>query len=137
MKVSSLVRKCIFYRPELTGKWGPHATKVLRIWNAKMKYINGLMRVVDKNRVIDLLKLTLRIMVIKCQKWLTLCTFCWMQQKISPSLGKTFKCMWKIIFNPYRKCNGLVSNFFDIYPQYLTNSWVQSLSTIPLSARTQ
>ena len=31
LKVSSLAWKCIFYRPELTGKWGPYATKVLRI----------------------------------------------------------------------------------------------------------
>ena len=31
LKVSSLAWKCIFYRPELTGKWEPHATKVLRI----------------------------------------------------------------------------------------------------------
>ena len=28
LKVSSLVRKCVFYRPELTGKWGPHGTEI-------------------------------------------------------------------------------------------------------------
>ena len=28
LKVSSLVRKCVFYRPELTGKWGPHRTEI-------------------------------------------------------------------------------------------------------------
>ena len=28
LKVSSLVRKCVFYRPEPTGKWGPHGTKI-------------------------------------------------------------------------------------------------------------
>ena len=27
-KVSCLVRKCVFYRPELTGKWGSHRTKI-------------------------------------------------------------------------------------------------------------
>ena len=31
---------CIF-RPELTGKWGPHGIKILSLWNTKMKYING------------------------------------------------------------------------------------------------
>ena len=110
LKVSSLAWKCIFYRPELTGKWGPHATKVLRIWNAKMKYINTLMRVDEKNRVIHLLMLNPRIMVIKCHKWLILCTFCWIQQNISPSLGKIFKCMWKALFDPYRNCYGSFSS---------------------------
>ena len=28
LKVSSLVRKCVFYRPELTGKWAIHGTEI-------------------------------------------------------------------------------------------------------------
>ena len=28
LKGSSLVRKGIFYRPELPGKWGPHVTEI-------------------------------------------------------------------------------------------------------------
>ena len=28
LKVSSLMQKCVFYRPELTGKWVPHGTEV-------------------------------------------------------------------------------------------------------------
>ena len=28
LKVSSLVRKCVFYRPELTGKLGPMGLKL-------------------------------------------------------------------------------------------------------------
>ena len=28
-KVSSLVRKCVFCRPESTGKYGSHGTKIL------------------------------------------------------------------------------------------------------------
>ena len=28
LKVPSLVRKCVFYRPELTGKWVPHETEI-------------------------------------------------------------------------------------------------------------
>ena len=27
LKVSSLVQKCVFYRPELTGKWVPNGTE--------------------------------------------------------------------------------------------------------------
>ena len=29
LKVSSLVRKCVFSRPERTGKWAPHGTEIL------------------------------------------------------------------------------------------------------------
>ena len=32
--MSSLVQKCVFYRPELTGKWGPHGIEILSFWNA-------------------------------------------------------------------------------------------------------
>ena len=28
LKVPSLVRICVFYRPELTGKWVPHGTEI-------------------------------------------------------------------------------------------------------------
>ena len=28
LKVPSLVRKCVIYRPELTGKWRPHGTEI-------------------------------------------------------------------------------------------------------------
>ena len=28
LKVSFLVWKCVFYRPELTGKWVPHGTEI-------------------------------------------------------------------------------------------------------------
>ena len=28
LKMSSLVRKGVFYRPELTGKWEPHKTEI-------------------------------------------------------------------------------------------------------------
>ena len=50
---------------------------------------------------------------LKCQKWLILHTFCWIQQKISPSLDKIFKCIWgricsfKVFFSPLRKYYGL------------------------------
>ena len=28
LKVSALVRKYVFYRPELTGKWVPHGNEI-------------------------------------------------------------------------------------------------------------
>ena len=28
LEVSSLAWKCVFYRSELTGKWGPHGTEI-------------------------------------------------------------------------------------------------------------
>ena len=31
LKMSFLVRKCVFYRPELTGKWGPHGIEILSL----------------------------------------------------------------------------------------------------------
>ena len=95
---------------------------------------------------------------LKCQKWLILCTFCWMQQNISSSLDKLFKCICRVLFGPFRKYNGLCTselplakfqcfktqdfgihicslrNFSAVYPQYLTNSSVQSLLTKPFSA---
>ena len=35
LKVSSSVRKCVFCRPEVTGKWVPHETetKILKFKN--------------------------------------------------------------------------------------------------------
>ena len=41
LKVSSLVCKWIFYRPEHNAKEGPQETEFWKSLNAKMKYING------------------------------------------------------------------------------------------------
>ena len=56
------------------------------------------------------LRLLPELWSLECQKWLILCTFCWKQQKISPSLGKIFRCIWKVLFSPVRKCYGLWSS---------------------------
>ena len=40
LKVSSLAWKCVFHRPELTGKGRPHGIKALSSLSAKMKYFN-------------------------------------------------------------------------------------------------
>ena len=81
-----------------------------------------------------------------------------MQQNISSSLDKLFKCICRVLFGPFRKYNGLCTSelplakfqcfktqdfgihicslrtFSAVYPQYLTNSSVQSLLTKPFSA---
>ena len=44
---------------------------------------------------------------LKCQKWLILCICCWIQQNISSSLDKIFKCICKVSFGPFRKQCGL------------------------------
>ena len=68
-KVSFLERKCIFYRTALTGKWGPHRTEILDFSNAKIKYSNErAQRVDEKNRVICLVLLALRVITIKMSK---------------------------------------------------------------------
>ena len=64
----------------------------------------------EKNGVIRLVMFTPRFMVIKMQKWLILCTFCWIQQNISLSFGKIFKCIWKVLFCFFRKYYGLCTS---------------------------
>ena len=44
------------------------------------------------------------IVVIKMSKMAHFCIFCWWQPKINHSLGKIFKCIWKIFLSPFRKC---------------------------------
>ena len=41
---------------------------------------------------------------LKCQKWLILWAFCWMQQNISSSLSKLFKCICRVIRKYYGLC---------------------------------
>ena len=83
------------------------------------------------------------------------CIFCWWQQKINHSLGKIFKCVWKILFSSFRKCYGVfvselplarcqpfdignfrwLNSFFYIFTlKYLTNTNSKSLLTTPFLA---
>ena len=67
LKMSSLVRKCVFYKPKLTGKWVPHRTEI------KFLKFNNILtdraqRVDEKNGVIRLVIFTPRVMVIKISK---------------------------------------------------------------------
>ena len=51
LNVSCLARKCVFYRPELTGKWAPHKTeiKLLELKTNRAQIVdekNGVIRLV-------------------------------------------------------------------------------------------
>ena len=89
MKVS---RRCVFYRPTLTGKWEPYGTEI-KFLKFKTEMYQRIELKEYMRGVIRLVMFTPRVMVIKCQKWFILCTFCWIQQNISPNLGKIFKCI--------------------------------------------
>ena len=67
-------------------------------------------RVNEKNEVIRLVMFTPRDMVIKCQKWLILYNFCWIPQKLVRFWEEIFKCIWKVVFSPFRKNYGLCSS---------------------------
>ena len=41
---------------------------------------------------------------------LIFCIFWWRQQNISHNLGKIFKCIWKILFSPFRECYVLLGS---------------------------
>ena len=66
-----------------------------------------------KMGVIHLVMFTPRVMFIKFQKWSILCTFCRIQQNISPSLGKIFKYICTVLIEPfikyYRLCTSELS----------------------------
>ena len=112
-------------------------------------------------------------MVIRMSKMAHLMYFLLNTEKNRPSLGKIFKCIWKVLFGPFTKYYGLWNSvlplancqhlkiqdftrplltqhffyfiiiiiiiiiFWYFYPQFLTNSYVQSLLNIPFSTRTR
>ena len=67
LKVSSLVRKCVFYRSDLTGKRVAHGTKI-KLLKFKNILTNKAQRVVEENEVICLVIFSPRAMVIKISK---------------------------------------------------------------------
>ena len=72
--MSSLVRKCVFYKQKLTGKRVPHGTEI------KFLKFNNILtdraqRVDEKNGVIRLVIFTARVMVIKISKMARLMYF--------------------------------------------------------------
>ena len=104
LKVSSLVGKCVFYRTELTGKWVPHGAEI-KFLKFQILLTDRAQRVDGKNGVIRLVMFTQRVMVIKSSKMARF--MYWIQQNISPSLGKMIKCIWKVLLGPFRKYYGL------------------------------
>ena len=102
LKLSSLVRKSVFYRPELTGKSGPHETEIRFLeFKTEMYQRIELKEYMRKMGSFVQLCLLPELWSLKRQKWLD--TFCWVQQKISSSLGKIFKCICKVLFGPFTK----------------------------------
>ena len=79
--VPSLACKYVFYRPEHNAKGFPMKL-ILQNWNIPTDWPQR----VDEN--------------IYFQSYGyyngSFCTFCWWQEKLSHSLGKIFKCIWKI-----------------------------------------
>ena len=67
LKVPSLVRKCVFYRPDLTGKRVAHGTKI-KLLKFKNILTNKAQRVVEGNEVICLVIFSPRVMVIKISR---------------------------------------------------------------------
>ena len=61
--------RCVFYRPELTGKWGPHGTEIkfFEIQNRNVS-ADRAQRVHEKNGVMCLVMFIPRIMVIKMSR---------------------------------------------------------------------
>ena len=67
-------------------------------------------RVDEKNDVICLVIFTSKVMVITMSKMAHLMYFLLITEKNWPSLGKAFKCIWKVLFGPFTKYYGLWSS---------------------------
>ena len=64
-------------------------------------------RVIEKNGVFLLVLFTTKVMIIRMsKKWLIFHIFCRVQQKLSPSLGKIFKYILKVLFSTFTKYHG-------------------------------
>ena len=67
-------------------------------------------RVDEKNDVIYLVIFTSKVMVITMSNMAHLMYFLLITGKNWPSLGKVFKCIWKVLFGPFTKYYGLWSS---------------------------
>ena len=76
-------------------------------WNIST---NKLKELIEKIGLLVWLCLLPAFWSLKYQNWLIFCIFCWLQQKISTSLGKIFRCIWKVLFSSFRKCYGLLGS---------------------------
>ena len=71
----------------------------------------------EKNGVIHLVMFTPNALVIKMSK---MPHACWIQHKISPSLGKIFECILKVLFSSFR-------NYCELLRSELPLGWSQHL----------
>ena len=71
-------------------------------------------RVDEKNDVICLVMFTSKVMVIRMSKMAHLMYFLLNTEKNRPSLGKIFKCIWKVLFGPFTKYYGLWSSVLPL-----------------------
>ena len=75
--MSSFVRKCEFYRQDLTEKWGTHGTKIFLKCKNRIYQRNAAQRVDEKNGVIRRVLFTTKVMiVVRTSKMALLCTLC-------------------------------------------------------------
>ena len=106
LKVSSLVRKFVFYRPELTGKWIPHGTEI-KFLKFKNILTDRAQRVDEKNGVIHLFMFTPRVMVIKISKKAHFMYFLLDTAKYQSQFGQDISIHLKGLIGPFRKYYGL------------------------------
>ena len=71
-------------------------------------------RVDEKNDAICLVMFTSKVMVIRMSKMAHLMYFLLNTEKNRPSLGKIFKCIWKVLFGPFTKYYGLWSSVLPL-----------------------
>ena len=125
LKLSSLVRKYVFYRPEQNAKGGSHEIEFWRSANAEMDRAEKLY---EKNEVICLVFMfTPRVMVIKMLKMAHFCVFCWRHQNISHTLGKMFKCTWKMLLSFSE--NGMVHRLWSYHSGEIDGSDIKKLAS--------
>ena len=67
-------------------------------------------RVDEKNNVIHLVMFTFKVMIIRMSKIAHLMYFLLNAEKNIPSLGKIFKCIGNVLFDPFTKYYGLWSS---------------------------
>ena len=72
------------------------------------------LKVDEKNDIIRLLMFTSKVMVIRMSKMAHLMYFLLNTEKNRPSLGKIFKCIWKVLFGPFTKYYGLWSSVLPL-----------------------
>ena len=113
-------------------------------WNTSM---DKAQRVDEKNGVICVVTLfTPGVMVIKMSKiFKFFCIFYWWQQRISQSLDKIFKHIWKILFISFRKCYALLGSELPLarcqplkiqgFGFFFSDSAVFYISTLNISKR--